>query len=140
METRIITHKEKTYIQTNTGYREIIASTDKSLKISSWEPYHEHPQISLPTIPDSFVQAYIKSYNEGKPITEVSLEMTASNGEPVSFKEWNGKFDKVKTREDGSVIVHQSKLYTRDEVINLVSHARRNANSMSFEDWIKENL
>src|ERR1700679_357711 len=40
----------------------VIASTDKSITPNSW-------------IPDSFVETYVKAYNEGKPITEVSLEM-----------------------------------------------------------------
>lgn len=31
--------------------------------------------INLPQIPESFIKAYIKAYNEGNPITEVDLEM-----------------------------------------------------------------
>lgn len=40
--------------------KKIVATTDKSLR--------------LPEIPESFIQAYIKAYNEGKPITEVLVE------------------------------------------------------------------
>jgi hypothetical protein len=64
---------------------------------------------NLPKIPDSFVQAYIKAYNEGKPITQVLLEYEEEteyhNHEP--FRRYgrhkNGK-TALKLNPDGSVI------------------------------------
>lgn len=101
--------------------KKIVATTDKSLitKIYSHES-QDLMKISvykdklLPQIPESFIEAYIKAYNEGKPITEVNLEMETET--------WGieGIFTKIKTRPDNTVIIHPSKLYTRDEVINFI--------------------
>lgn len=50
-------------------------------------------------IDTSFIEAYIKAYNEGKPITEVWLEYAYDYV-------LNGKRHGLKTRNNGSVIVH----------------------------------
>lgn len=73
---------------------------------------------------DSFIKVYIKAYNDGKPITEVDLEMECGQ-----CKEWgyinscrnncNGKFIQIKTRPDNTVIIHESKKYSREEVKQL---------------------
>lgn len=49
------------HIVSSENHLKIISSTDKEITPNSW-------------IPESFVQIYIKTYNKGKPITEVSLE------------------------------------------------------------------
>lgn len=57
--------------------KKIIATTDKSLKIvkriSVSDNVIDYPDY-VPQLPESFIQAYIKAYNEGKPITGVKLE------------------------------------------------------------------
>ncbi len=58
----IINHRGKHYLKTEVGYKEILASTDKSL--------------GLPFPSPTFVKAYIKAYNAGKPITDVMVEYT----------------------------------------------------------------
>lgn len=50
--------------------KKIIASTDKSLGYKLEKGF-----ASLPLIPKSFVLDYIQAYNEGKPISEISLEV-----------------------------------------------------------------
>ena len=72
--------------------RKIIASTDKSITPNSW-------------IPDSFVEAYIKSYNEEKSITEVQLE---------TFMIKDASYE-LKTRSDGSVIIVPAEENERSE-------------------------
>lgn len=99
--------------------------------------------INLPQLPESFIQAYIKAYNEGKPITEVDLEMEKVFG--VLTPDFT---DEIKTRSDNTVIVHQSKMYSRDEVISLLNKCWYDSaalggsdnDCMSIENWIKENL
>jgi hypothetical protein len=83
----------------------IISSTDKSITPNSW-------------IPDSFVIDYVKAYNEGRPITDVGLDMeeVTANVFPSNPSRWN----KIKTRADGSVILHQEKTHTIDEHKKLV--------------------
>lgn len=56
----IIEHKGKHYIQTENGYREILATTDKSL--------------GLPSPSDGFIRKFIEKYNAGTPITKVMVE------------------------------------------------------------------
>ena len=83
----IINHKGKYYLKTDTGYREVLATTDKSLKIQRCESskqlteleltlvkmnlpkYPSELQIiteankmfakELPSIPNDFLQAYV---------------------------------------------------------------------------------
>lgn len=67
--------------KSNEGDKKIVATTDKSLEITVYSKYISTVEgkntryKQLPQLPESFTQAYIKAYNEGKPITEVDLEM-----------------------------------------------------------------
>lgn len=75
-------------------------------------------KVFLSQLPDSFISVYIKAYNEGKPITEIDLEMEQKyhirgNNEYKDYLtrkeekhcEWK-KITRIKTREDNTVIVH----------------------------------
>ena len=71
----IINHKGKYYLKTETGYREVLATTDTSLYI------HQKETISLPErvffLPqpsEQFIQKYIEEYNRGNIITDVLVE------------------------------------------------------------------
>ncbi len=111
-------------------YKKVIATTDKSL--------------GLPLIHDSFLPPFIKAYNEGKQITEVDLETRSVirvesakqydfdeiivDGEFFQFIHMDSKFDLnsisfIKTRQDNTVIIHESKKYSKQEVINLCQRA-----------------
>lgn len=76
----IINHKGKYYLKSDTGYREVLATTDKSLKIgtiSQWKDDGKshgrvEEDILLPSIPNDFLQAYVKA--QGK-IEKVLVEM-----------------------------------------------------------------
>ncbi len=111
--------------------------TDKSLKVT--DLISDKYAIYIPQIPESFIQAYIKSYNEGKPITEVDLEME-------EFTDGNGMFRskrlfQPRTRPDNTVIIHQSKMYTREEVIAFAKkYAARCQAPIQSTKWINENL
>ena len=111
-------------------------------------------------IPKSFIDVYIKAYNERSIIREVSLEMCVC--ECGSDKHSCGNYnydnectivDKVKTREDKTVIIHkvkESSTYTKEEVEILMKKAWSNGYVFGLNDiedddirckkFIKENL
>jgi len=98
----------------------IISSTDKSITPDSWTP-------------ESFIITYIKSFNESKPITEVDLEIEIFSTQcPV---------ERIKTSPDGSVIIHQAKMYSREEVIKLLKDFDdAGGANIDVDKWIEENL
>jgi hypothetical protein len=132
------------------GTFKVVATTDKSIYNSGvangWSHIETSGVIYLPQIPKSFIQAYIKSYNEGNTITEVSLEMEKvfvdkqlSDGQEFLDKEYT-----IKTREDNTVMIHQSRTYTREEVIKFIKTAvckKENAwHGNELDKWIEDNL
>jgi len=88
--------------------------------------------LSVPIIGDNSIEAYIKAYSEGKPITEVLLEYDKvydiNYYTPVGGYECAKIIDypdKIKLRPDGSVIIAPvvGMLYTRDEVHKILQEA-----------------
>jgi hypothetical protein len=106
----------------------IVATTDKVMlakdKISYGKESGKEIDVLIPFISKSFVLLYIQSYNEGKPITEVELEMEninrgfqsmASNnvGSTIIPDKWVPKVD-----AEGCVIVHlQPNISSAEEFI-----------------------
>ena len=76
----IINHKGKYYLKTETGYREVLATTDKSLEISNNLDYNQllpnrkDFRFYLPQPSQQFIQKYIEEYNKGREIKEVLVE------------------------------------------------------------------
>lgn len=102
-------------------YIKIIASTDKLLKPieNKYSPIEY-----LSQIPESFVQAYIKSYNGGNTIIEIDLEYEEYGKELGADPAYFGlPSHRLKTREDNTIIIHQSKTYTKEQVISLIELA-----------------
>lgn len=90
-------------------FSKIVATTDISIGTNGANVRMSMP---LPQLPESFIQAYIKAYNESKPITEVDLEIESKrvyNDPDIRKADFEYK-DIIKTRPDNTVIVHQSKL------------------------------
>ena len=98
--------------------RKVIATTDSiCLGISSEDGQSRPKFVDIPQIPKSFIDAYVKAYNEGSPIAEVSIEMDA-----IESPSWSGIWkDFVKTRSDNTVIIHQAKVYTREDLIHFAT-------------------
>lgn len=133
--------------------KKIVATTDKSLQNINGNVNEENERDetgllltqTLPQIPESFVLAYIKAYNEDNPITEVDLETICEYGDNCPSK---GAYDKqhlckisIKTRPDNTVIVHQSKMYSREEVEKLLRIAFNDSCKYSdFNDFKEQNL
>ena len=146
-------------------WKKIVATTDISLGNEEIGKYGIPLITPLPQIPESFIQAYIKSYNESKVIIEVELEMERIACKNPSFCDTNSnpKCDcyKIKTNSDNKVIISlkEEKLYTKDEVIALCKQAYNDSNvdsiingccgqldtaephiNESFNKWIEDNL
>lgn len=95
---------------------------------------------SIPNIPQSFIEAYIKSKGT---IKEVQIEIDIDEINELSSGNTPSEY-LVKTREDNTVIIHQSKTYTREEVTTLcrMAHARGldSGENFNIEEWITNNL
>lgn len=133
-------------ISTKNDSKKIVATTDKSLytrKVYKESEGGREGKLLLPQLPESFIQAYIKAYNEGKPITEVDLEVESgfTKGNMLKMSEY---YCNIKTRPDNTVIVHKSKMYTRDEVVNLICNIPFDIDLFygegSLNKWIQDNL
>jgi len=98
---------------------------------------------ALPHIHTSFLEVYAREYNNDKPIAEVSLEVNLI--EHGSFNGGKPKYA-IKTRQDGSVIIHQAKMYTRDDLHKAAKFGRDNhvidigLMPNLTEEWIDETL
>lgn len=119
----------------------VIASSDKKLTPECW-------------IPESFLNAYCKSYNINEPIKEVSLAVTeyfdleyyTPAGGIECAKKTNERI-LIKTREDGSVIVHKNKTYSEEEVKAIAQEAwiesffkKRNTDITGFKEWFEKQI
>ena len=114
--------------------KKIVATTDKSIMHLSNNGRVGYP---LPNIHESFIQDYIKAYNEGNPITEVELEVDEDltyNG-LAQYTVINNPL-KIKTNSDNTVIVHQSKMYSEDDIYMAIDFGRSHS-SMTDKQFIE---
>jgi hypothetical protein len=136
--------------ETSLPCKKIVATTD--IQITS--DFSTPGQTFVPSIPESFIQAYMKAYNEGKPITEVDLEIEETKERVITSIGTmivSNTFV-IKTRPDNTVIIHQSKMYSREQVIELLTRLDNEAinehgTGKCFKDspeevikWIENNL
>ena len=123
-------------VKNNTAYntnlklcKKIVATTDNSINVN-------YP---IAEIPESFIQAYIKAYNEGNTITEVTVEYEQIKKREITSigtMSISNTFI-TKTRSDNTVIVHQAKMYqakmyTRDEVEKLLGKILADSNNPKY--------
>ena len=74
---QIINHKNDWYLKTETGYKKIIATTDKSLGLSDVGKQGYSTDEFNPILPqpsESFIKEYIESYNKGEVVKDVMVE------------------------------------------------------------------
>ena len=138
---------KKHYIQTPTAYREIIATTDSSLKeaiemIGTGSTYI----FDMSSIPQSFINKYIEQYNKGNNIKKVMVEYeipaTIDKEDYAYFGNNQSNLDYIpRPKLNGNEIIiceEEGKLYTKAEVEksyhnNLILKAK----SFSGGPWIK---
>ena len=138
--------------------RKIIATTDSSLQIHDKTPIGENINglwKCLPQPSKEFIQAYIKTYNESKPITKVLVEMyhSLSNDEDEFGNLIPDIYLKVNSLNE-ITIKKVKNSYTREEVAELCKSAYLDGYSeggsnvsgytmsdkCSWFEWLEENL
>lgn len=119
-------YDKENWVRLHKNCKKVIVTTDNTFK-----------QVII-QIPDSFLPVYVKANNDGKLITEVDLEIE----EKYSFQfELGKKKIIIKTRPDNTVILHQSRKYSREELENFI-RLFNNDKPGAFDctKWISENL
>ena len=151
----LIQHKNKWYIKSDTGYREVVASTDPKLMSTktSFNQNFEESYVPLPQIPQSFIESYVKN-----PVEEVELEYEHNDKtKPTPIRAWSSVY-RYKLVNNEVVVVEPyyqtagrmeriEQLYTREEVEKLCRSAFISGENAGFthgpqtiEQWLKENL
>ncbi|MCK9575567.1 MAG: hypothetical protein M0R51_06380 [Clostridia bacterium] len=136
-------------------YKKIIATTDTSL-LKDYSEQTLNGVACLPQPPKAFIQAFIKAYNESKPITKVLVEMekihvgwkpdyTFENEGIEGSKKMYQYFLKVNSSNEITIKKIKDS-YTREETIELIKKFSNHfcpMNNHLEEDedkWIEENL
>ena len=117
--------------------KKIIATTDTSLEIVSKgiNPVYE----KLPQPSQQFIEQYIESYNKGKVITDVLVELKSSG-----LHYFNEDL-RINPKDNTITIKKLKDSWNREEVIELMKKYcidihRYTINSNDFNKWIEENL
>lgn len=132
--------------------RKIIATTDKNLGIAlgaGTPKENSNIKHQIPQISESFVKAYV----EVQGIDEVQLEFEEYMTEgwiPTYNNPDNQNLDKeaeldyiLKLREDNTVIIHQVKTYSFEDMKNAFNAGVKSESEtpwISFNDWIEKSL
>lgn len=157
----IINHKGKYYLKTETGYREVLASTDKSLVNSNCciakegltkmnEGCRDRNRCLIPHPSQSFIEKFVEEYNKGNVITEVMVEYEYSyrkndDGEDIGFPVHEPLVLKINPKDNTITIRKIKDSWSREEVIELL-HKRmeytfgEDYDKSTTDKWIEENL
>lgn len=138
----IINHKDKYYLKTETGYREILASTNKSLRnYRGW---------TLARPSDEFLKKYCKLGG----IKEVLVEYEYNHDDTVPYpKTVEGEMWKLKVAPDNTITTKLIKdSWSKEEVEDLLLRFAKacgidedllshySGDYRELNNWIKENL
>ena len=117
----IIKHKDKYYLKTETGYREVLATTDTSLMIEGklWKTTTNSPQPS-----QQFIEKYIESYNKVEVITDVLVEYELHIEHNGRINNETKMYETLKINPDNTINIKLSKdSWNKEEVIKLCKYA-----------------
>lgn len=110
----------------NEGDLKIVATTNSEL----WESHKGEciRTILCGKIPTTFLQPYVDTYNAGKPIKQVGLEVDIETVIEEISEEGDYQdvtYTTLKLKPNGSVIIHpiKEKSYTREEVRNILKES-----------------
>ena len=107
----IINHKGKYYLKTETGYREVLATTDETLYLT-FNNGKTDLKFVLPQPSQQFIQKYIEEYNKGNIITNVLVEY-----ELISNEEYFG--NTVNPDNDVPYFDEKLKINPKDKSLNI---------------------
>ena len=131
----IINHKGKYYLKIETGYREVLATSDTSLLIDNYINQGDtvkgdliikrgsdyttglKGRINLPQPSQQFIQKYIEEYNKGNVITDVLVEYNYFLDDNSVLPYWNLK---VNPKDNTITIKKLKEVYTKDEVCQIL--------------------
>lgn len=123
--------------------KKIVATTNPELWKNKWtsgeyEPSTPFQSITqgIPKIDIPFIEAYIKAYNEGKPITEVWLELRIFVNQYNTKGKTNDKRLGFNLTTKGEVITHPvlEKMYTREQVVEMLYALKWEENGLPLSD------
>ena len=141
----IINHKGKYYLKTETGYSEVLATTDTSLKIDN--PNYDIGRlayINLPQPSQQFIEKYIEEYNKGQQITECLVEYEEIYPKHFTYNPNENIITRLKVDKNNTITIKKVKdSYTREEVENLIYSAMKDrcyTTIAEWKKWIEENL
>lgn len=124
---QIIKHKDKYYLKTETGYREVLATTDETLHLT-FNNGKTDLKFVLPKPSDSFISKYIEEYNKGNIISDVLVEFVAPTA-----KDWNT----LKVDSNNTITIKKIKTtYTQEEINILIEKAT----SLLAKSYTKEQV
>ena len=128
------------------GYKKIVAATDKSLLLPaiSFKDWDGNGKTrNLPSPSPAFIQAYIKAYNAGNPITEVMVEYTPTTETVYELGiDCSVVVPQLKVDKNNCITTTRVKdSWTREEVIALCRDCFDDScKYSSFNEWIERNL
>jgi len=117
------------------GAKKIIATTDNTVKFPERFPSF----VTLPQIPQSFIEKFVEEYNKGNVITEVMVEYKSIGAYA------NPKYDsdyQLKINPDNTIDISMPKdSWSREEVTTLLYSLNRDKEgNFDCTKWIEENL
>ena len=112
----IINHKGKYYLKTETGYREVLATTDETLYLT-FNNGKTDLKFVLPKPSNSFISKYIEEYNKGNIITNVLVEYNYFLDDNSVLPYWNLK---VNPKDNTITIKKLKEVYTKEELCQVL--------------------
>lgn len=129
----------------NSNAKKIIATTDEQITADFSTP----GTTFVPSIPKSFLQSYVKAYNDGNPITEVMVEYELPP--ELKIKLISGRVSRAeesdcipKLTDNNEIIIHlkKPKMYSREDMILFGEYVRSTDKSIPtmrtldiFKEW-----
>lgn len=143
------------------GWKKIIATTDKSLKVPIDKAYMNFGETeSLPHTSDSFIEKYVEEYNKENIITEVMVEYDyrVKSGTIDEHKKGLAGYEYFELKvnpKDNTITIRKTKdSWNREEVVKLLEEIHdmsyencqydysltATARYVNVDKWIEENL
>lgn len=129
-------------------FKKIIATTDKSIRFATGEQWPEWEYLPEPS--QQFITKYIESYNKGKIITDVLVELLSeeSYGCDLAYYGLSEPGIKINSKDNTITIKKLKDNCNREEhIINIKKFAKEfvaNTNTAykqkDIDDWISNNL
>lgn len=129
-------------------FKKIIATTDNTVKFPERFPSF----VTLPQIPQSFIDKFVEEYNKGNVITEVMVEyeeiqvlkQTLNEGFGSYYHKAESEFVLKVNPTDNTITIRKAKdSWSREEVVELLykhTEYMLSGKKDTLDKWIEENL